>query len=365
MITAADMRGMLLSLDDLMTVLGPTEGLSTVELPDPDHGGHAAFELPEGFNLGLKEAPSVQVTEAKLKFGPSEYRLAKDALLALTTAAGITREYVCKIPAPLLEPHLNYWFAQGAFPFKLLTNGEGDAIAAVKENIQPFSNMRLVEEAVAAIHEKLGHSTEILVDYKLHHDLRATHMRLVVPDNITTINSERNSQAEEDVWSVGIEIRNSIIGERPLSLRGYLFAWWCTNGATSTHASSGNYNRRTQGQGEETYEWARGQVDSILGGLEHELEAVQDLTQVELEGNAPAQVAQSVFERYRVPLASREQIIENLINSDDLTAYGLMAAITEAANSDSLPFGQVASLLDIGGDLPRALSDRCSSCNRL
>jgi hypothetical protein len=159
-------------------------------------------------------------------------------------------------------------------------------------------------------------------------------------------------------------MRNSIVGEKPLSLRGYLFAWVCTNGATSVHASSGNYNRRTMGQGEEVYDWARGQVDAILGGLEHELDAVTELTTVQLDGGV-SQVMQSMFERYRVPLASRQQVIENLVDSDDLTAYGLMAAVTQAANVDSLPFGQVASLLEIGGDLPHSMSTRCQSCNRL
>ena len=356
------MREKLLSVDEVLERLAPTEGLATVDLPTPDEGT-AQFILPEGFNAGLKEAPSVQVTDARISVGGIEHRLAKDALLAMTTAAGITREYVCKIPAELLEPHLNYWWQQGTFAFKLLTNANGDAIAAVKENITPFSNVRLVEQTVDAIREKMG-DVEVLADYKFQHDLRATHIRLIVPDSVRTIHSQRHGQQQEDVWSTGIEIRNSIIGEKPLSLRGYQFAWWCTNGATSTHASSGNYNRRTQGQGEETYEWARGQVDAILGGLEHELDAVSDLVGVQLEGGV-AQVTQSVFERYRVPLASREEIISHLVNSDDLTAYGLMAAVTEAANRPDLPFGQVASLLDIGGDLPHAMGDRCANCNRL
>lgn len=361
-ISAADMRDQLLTVDEVLERLAPTEGLATVDLPAPDEG-HAEFVLPDGFNAGLKDAPSVQVTDALIRVGGVEHRLAKDALLAMTTAAGITREYVCRIPAELLVPHLNYWWTRGTFAFKLLTNADGDAIAAVKENINPFSNVRLVEQTVEAIRQKLG-NVEVLADYKFQHDLRATRIRLVVPDNIRTITSARHSQDNEDVWSTGIEIRNSIIGEKPLSLRGYQFAWFCTNGATSSHASSGNYNRRTQGQGEEVYEWARGQVDSILGGLEHELDAVQSLVNVELQGNIP-EVTQSVFERYRVPLASREEIINHLVNSDDLTAYGLMAAVTEAANKDSLHFGQVDSLLDIGGDLPHAMGDRCESCNRL
>lgn len=358
-----EMTSRLMPLDVLKEKLAPTEGLSSIDLPEPDEGT-VSFNLPEGWNLNLKETDSTAVTQASVRAGMHEFLLSKDALLTMTTALGITRDYVCKVPGELLAPHLNYWWSMGGLPFRILTSQNNFGIAAVKKSITPFSNVQLLDQAVAAIKEKYGESCEILVDYKFQHDLRASHFRLILPGVTRHIESYRDSSADMDNWSVGVEIRNSIIGEKPLSLRGYLFAWICTNGATSVHASSGNYNRRTMGQGAEVYEWARGQVDAILGGLEHELDAVGDLVSVPLDGGV-SQVMQSVFERYRVPLASRQQIIENLVDSDDLTAYGLMAAITQAANNEALPFGQVASLLEIGGDLPHSMSDRCTSCNRL
>jgi hypothetical protein len=362
-VAVADVKSKLLTVDQFMSELKPTEGLSSVDLPEQDEGT-VEFSLPEGWNAGLKEASSTSLTQATVRIGPQEFVLSKDAVLTMTTALGITRDYVCKVPGELLAPHLNYWWAKGGLNFRILINASSEGIAAVKKTIVPFSNTWLLENMLAAVHEAYGKDTEVLIDYKRQHDLRATHFRMVIPGILDKIIPSFRNTSEEDRWSVGVELRNSIIGEKPLSLRGYLFAWICTNGATSVHASSGNYNRRTMGQGTEVYDWAKGQVDAILSGLEHELEAVTDLTSVELDGSV-SQVMQSMFERYRVPLASREQVIENLVDSDDLTAYGLMAAVTEAANTDDLPFGQVASLLEIGGDLPHSMSDRCKSCNRL
>ena len=363
-ITIDQMRPQLMTLDQLYEKLAVTENLSSVDLPEPDEG-KVTFHLPDGWNMQLKEAESTWISPGQVLINNHSHNLSKDAILAITTAAGITRDYVCKIPGELLAPHLNYWWAKKALNFRLLTNEEGQAIAAVKKSIHPFSNVKLVDQVVNSINEHFGDGMEVLVDYKFQHDLRATHIRLIIPNGPERqIASARALEGGEDVWSIGVEIRNSIIGEKPLSARGYMFAWTCTNGATSTHAASGNYNRRTQGQGEEVYEWVKGQVDSILSGLEHELDAVQDLVDIPLEGSV-SKVMQSVFERYRVPLASREEIIQHLVDGDDLTAYGLMAAVTESANNLDLPFGQVASLLDIGGDLPRAMSDRCASCNRL
>jgi hypothetical protein len=204
----------------------------------------------------------------------------------------------------------------------------------------------------------------VLADYKYTHDLRRSSYRLIVPEHVRQIASAR-AGGKDDQWSTGISVRNSLVGETPTSVQGYLFAWWCTNGSINTHAKSGKYNRRTQGQEEaEVYQWAKQSVDGILGGLEHMLDAVEDLTTTPVEGEVHAVLA-DIFKEYRVPQKSRESIITSLVEIEDLTMYGVMNAVTQAANVPGVDDKAITALMEIGGDLPRATSSRCEHCHRL
>jgi hypothetical protein len=241
---------------------------------------------------------------------------------------------------------------------KLLVNSDTDRVLAImKATMTPFSNIRILEQILAGIEAKYGEG-EVLADYKFHHDLRRTAIRLIVPEQMRSVR-------ENDPWSVGVQIQNSLTGESATAVDGYLFRWWCTNGAIATHSSTGKYNRKLHGRDPETlYEWARESVDEILGGLEHEFDALEELANTPLEGSV-ADVLADVFEQYRVPTTTRETIISNMVNSDDLTMYGVMQAITQAANEEGLSEPLRNAILAIGGDLPRAYSERCQSCHRI
>jgi len=142
-----------------------------------------------------------------------------------------------------------------------------------------------------------------------------------------------------------------------------LFRWWCTNGAIDTAASSGVWNRR-QGQGEDVYDWARMAVDDVLGGLEHSLDAVQNLVDVTLEGEVN-ETLRDIFQQYRVPAGEREAIIRQLVESDQLTMYAVMQAITQVANRHDMNPLHAEHLMRVGGDIPHVANDRCGSCRRI
>jgi hypothetical protein len=289
----------------------------------------------------------------------TSFMLTKDAALQATSEIGLTQNYALRTPGELIQPHVNYWMSTKQL--KLLTN-TGVALATTKPNVTPISNLSLLEQALGGIKEEFGKDTEVLVDYKRHHDLRLTNFRLIVPENQRSIKSARSD--ESDTWSLGLDIQNSLTAEKALRLRGYLFAWWCTNGATSTHATSGNYSRKGSPSEDQALEWARASVDGILGGLEHELDNIESLTGMDLEGEVQ-QAVFDIFERYKVPGPARESILASLIEANDLSMYGVLAAITQAANDETLSPTVVARLLEIGGDLPSAASGRCKSCHRL
>jgi hypothetical protein len=260
---------------------------------------------------------------------------------------------------------LNYWFRDGLKgrairDYQLLVAG-GHGAAITRASIVPFSNMRLLDEALNGIEARYG-TGEVLADYKLSHSLRKTHLRLVIPGSSRTI--QGTGQAD-DTWSVGLQIKNSLIGEERTSIDGYLFRWVCTNGAIDTHSSSGAWTRRGGGGESEVYEWARAAVDDVLGGLEPALDAVQATVHIPIEGQAN-EILRDVFAHYGTPLPERARIIENMVEQGGtLTMYAVMQAITQVANDSEMEPSHVENLLRMGGDLPHAAGSRCEACRRL
>lgn len=357
-IVAEDMK--LLSVETLAQELGSTEPLTGVEF-HPDGEMPVQFTLPSGWNSGLKEEPGTYQTLATVSLGGTEYSLTKDAILQATSLIGLQRDYVMRTPGALVAEHLNYWMSHVPNKSYRLLHRQDQGLAFTKGSVTPISNLGLLEKAVDGLRNQYGSDTEILVDYKRHHDLRRTNFRLVVPEKRRSMKSHRS---QDDEWSLGLDVQNSLTAEAPTTVRGYLFAWWCTNGATSTHATSGAYSRKGSPSPEEALEWAGNAVDDILGGLEHELDSVEDLIDIPIEGEVNATL-HDIFSRYKVPAAAREDIISELVETDDLSMYGVLAAITQAANHADLSAPLVARLLEVGGDLPGTATGRCVSCHRL
>lgn len=355
-VTVEQMRSKLMTLDQAREQLAATEPLSQISFSSDD-ASKVRFNLGPAWNVGLGDKQGTEVVDAHMRINGVDYVMSKDAILEATSAIGLTKQYVERTPGDLIVPHLMYWYRNMPGERKLLAS-DTTGLAITKGSINPFSNLRLLDNALEGIAATYGQH-DVLVDYKFTHSLRKTHMRLIVPEQVRQLRTAR----EDDNWSTGLQIKNSLVGETPLSINGYLFAWWCTNGATSTHASSGNYNRRQMGQGDEVYEWARASVDEILGGLESELDAVQGLANTPIEGEVN-EVLANVFTEYRVPLAAREHIIAEMVESDDLTAYGLMNAVTSAANHTDMSDEARDTLMAIGGALPHTMQGRCDACSQ-
>lgn len=368
-ITVETMKAKLHSLDHARDLLARTEPLSTYNFTV---GDAIRFTLDPGWQHGIDAKAGTEPINAYIHVGKSigtrEFRLTKDALLEATSICGIPKGYASRCPAELIETQLNYWFRDGLAgkpsgncDFQLLV-AAGNGAAVTRASIKPFSNLRLLEQAIDGIEAHYG-AGEVLVDYKLTHSLRKTHLRLIVPTHQRIITGTGTD--DDDIWSIGLQLKNSLIGEERTSIDGYLFRWACTNGQIDTSATSGVWSRRGAGSEREVYEWARTAVDDVLSGLEPALDAVQAMVAIPIEGQAN-EVLRDVFEHYRVPLPERARVIENMINTGgDLNMYTVMAAITQVANDPNLEPSHVENLLRMGGDLPHAATSRCDACRRL
>ncbi len=361
-ITVDTMRPKLHPLDHVYTVLGRTEPVSTHVF---SVGDQVRFTVDPGWLHGIDAKDGSTPVDVSLHIGGDELRLTKDVVIEAAAACGVRVSRALRLPADLLERLLNFWFRDGlahhakSTDFQLLVAGQYGA-ALTKASIIPFSNLKLLDQAVASIRARYGPDVEILADYKLTHTLRRTHVRLIVPEHQRVITG---SGTDDDTWSVGVQLRNSLAGDDKTSIDGYLFRWTCTNGAIDTLNTSGVWSRRGTATAD-VYDWARAAVDNILGGLEPALDAVQTTTDIPIEGEAN-DVLRDVFESFRVPVADRTKIIEVLLNSSPLTMYTVMQAITQVANDSDLDPAHVENLMRIGGHVPHAAASRCDSCRRL
>jgi hypothetical protein len=365
-ITAADMESKLLTVDQWVEIVTPTENLENVTVPLDGTGGLTVFSLPSGWNIGLKEKDDTDLTDALMRVGDDEYKMTKTAILSVATAVGIPASYVYKTPGPMIQSHLNYWATHSTdvtmkFLAKPTTAGK-EMLAVTKEGITPFSNLDLLDRTLGVVRERYGvENHDLRVDYKSHHDLSITSLRLIVPEAFRTIETQRS---EGERWSAGVQVRNSLTGKKPLSANGYLFAWACTNGMITQHAA-GKYNRKIMGQNvTDVLNWTSEAVDAVIQSMEHEFDAIEALREESVEDSV-AKVLADIFKTYKVPLRVRNRVMDALLESEDFTYFGIVNAITQAANDADLPEHFVTAIMEVGGDVAHSVAARCNSCKRV
>jgi hypothetical protein len=351
------------SLTQLENTLQETEPLSGVEFK-PDGSTEVTFNLPNGWNQDLTEKEGTFETAATVEMHGEIYSLTKDAALQATSLIGVTRQYAMRTPGSMMAEHLNYWMSHGSEKksYKLLhANGKG--LAFTKGKVVPVSNVQILHMAVEKLSQEFKvDEDQIVVDFKYHHDLRFTQYRLVVAEALDSI--ESTVRGEPDLWSYGVDVTNSLTAEAPLEIRGYLFNWWNHAGNTSTHATTGRYSRKGSPTEDGALEWLEESFSHVFADLAHEFVSVSKLPQIDVEGEiTPA--LREIFEKYKVPAKPREDVINLIYSSEDLTMYGVLSAITEAANNPQLTHQDVNRLLQIGGDLPGQATGRCKACHRL
>lgn len=362
-VTAADVIALekLLTLDNVRERFAETEPLISVPIKAGEK--NTKFRLEKGWNWEVEKVQGDAPVDAFANIGGKEFQLTKDALFEFTSNMGLTRAYVTKMPPQLIEPHMNFLYGYQIRDkdYKAFVH-QNQILAVARSTVDPFSNLRILHEALTAVEDKYG-KNQVFADYKFDHNLRATNLRLIVPESTRVIN---DTGTDNDTWSIGVQILNSLIGARMTQISGYLFRWWCTNGAIDLNASEEGsaWDRRHNGAPDEVYEWARKSVDSVLGGLEHTLDKVQEMVYVEVDDGV-VDIAKEIFKDNRVSPEARNIVFENLANSQNLNMYSIMNAITAAANNADLDPKHAMALMEAGGTIPHMSHVRCNSCKHL
>lgn len=352
-VTLAQMRSQLLTFDQAIEKLQTTEPLASeyVDATNP-----AKVRLAADWAENAKGADMTELVDAYITVGGKEYQFTKEGILQATALVGLRSPYVLKSPARLIEDPLNYWLGSGLddASHKLVLVKDA-ASAFVRPTISSFSNIQLAESILDGIRNVRGNDVEVLADFKFLNSLNRTDVRFIIPSDLKVMQDTNMIDVpvdKPDVWSTGISMTNSLTGKSKTAIEAYMFRWWCTNGATRENDDVGTWNRKLSGQEEmAVYEWATQSVDEILGGMDGIFESVQALNNIKLKG-ATADVLKKVFTDHKVPVTQQNTIQENLINSNEITMYSLMNAVTEQANNPTLSPERVDKMLRIGGSLP-------------
>ncbi len=358
-VTVDKMRGKLLTLEEARNCLASTEPLT--ELPF-DANSDVKFRLHDGWSHGAKTRQDNEVVDASVSVNGTEVQLTQGALYKAMEAIHLPKGIGSETPPEYIEPLINYWFRSGFGEEKShkILAVDGVASAIVRGSVKPYSNLRLLDNVLLGIESKYGEG-EVLVDYKFGHSLDDTRLRLVVPGYRRDI---VNSGTPDDTWSVGIELRNSLTGKKQTAVSGYLFRWWCTNGAIDTLNQVDAWSRRGAiGQTDEVYEWARQSVDEIFAGLEGSLDKVQDMTDMPLDGHT-IDVLEDYYDKFKLKDDVRNAITNLMVDETNLTMYSLMQAFTQVANSADMAPDMAAQMMRIGGKLVATSDHRCDSCHR-
>lgn len=347
----------LLSEDALFNLVSSTASLKSVYLQMDGSEHSPEFVLPPGWNVGLNDKDPLESTEAKMLMDGSQYTLSKEAALGIAHAVGMTPAYVTKTPGVLIANHLNYWAKHSPdLGLKMLVK-DTTALTVMKQSIVPFSNIELLERALESLGEALQvESDEIYGDPKSYHDLHTTSLRLV--------SDKLKFPMGDDFWLGGIQIRNSTVGKFPLSVHGYLYRKGEEN-ALIMHTGAQRYNRKIQGQDEfEVLQWLADAIKEIVEVLDHEANVVNSLREESI-ADAVAIVTADACKTYKIPLKVRTTMTDNLIESGDLTYYGLINALTETACDEDLPEHYVTTIMEIGGALAADAHKRCNACKQV
>lgn len=351
-VTIDQMKDKLLTIEQVTQQLQKTEPLTTEHLSSE---AKVAFKLQPDWAHGIDSMGGTDTVGAAMTINGVERQLTKEAALQAGANFGLPAPYMKKVPAHYIEGLLNYHYNGGMGDTEYSVLSVGDNISAfTRPTLVPFSNLNLLEKTVEGIQTRHGQDAQIFADYKFQNSLFQTDVRLIVPaQERVMIDTQMQDvpTGQQDVWMAGLHLSNSLVGKKQTTLEAYMFRWWCTNGATTSLEGIGNWSRRSNGQNDDIYEWARETVEEVLGGLEYRFDQVQALTMLNVAGNT-ADVLREIFREYEVPVSQRDAIMARLLESETLTMYSIMQAITQVANEADMEDRRRDRLMRIGGALP-------------
>jgi len=234
----------------------------------------------------------------------------------------------------LLATNVNAWFRKAPEKRMVRTLG-GDARAFLSNKYQRIENEEILAAALPAIADLPN--VQIV-------SAEATERRLYVHFVVPTIEGEVK---KGDVVQAGGILQNSEVGLGAVSVAGIIWRLWCLNGAKTLETYRKNHVGRATDEG--ALDWAddtkqaddkavllkvRDMVRAVVDEtrFKAQLEKLQGLVAPKIEGD-PTKSVEVLAQKIGASETEKGGILRALIEGGDLSAWGLVNAVTAQAHT--------------------------------
>lgn len=347
-------------------MLEHTEPLK-LNLVTTDGTGDISFSVPDAWNVDLKALDDSVITSVKMTLRGEEFLLTKRAVLILLKLIGLSDRYAYKAPGHLIEPHINFWFANEGVGSSVDVNvvtKDKYVVSFMGPEQQILSNLEVLEQIRKYLAKEYD-VQDLYVDPNIVNNYVETSFRLIFPERGFSVTTVRDEGHEVDHWHYGIHVANSLTGTTPLTIDGFMVEERSLAGILPEFAQTGKYDRSRASDVDDLRGWVRSCVDQIMAILPAEGDIVEHMPTQKLAGKIGA-LTTDIFRSMKVNRKVQEVALENLTLSGDMTAYGVMHSLAKATAVDSdFPEKIVRHVQKVSGALPHRTEDICDGCGRL
>ena len=326
-----------------------------------------SFSVPDAWNVDLKALDDSVITSVKMTLRGEEFLLTKRAVLILLKLIGLSDRYAYKAPGHLIEPHINFWFANEGVGSSVDVNvvtKDKYVVSFMGPEQQILSNLEVLEQIRKYLAKEYD-VQDLYVDPNIVNNYVETSFRLIFPERGFSVTTVRDEGPETDHWHYGIHVANSLTGTTPLTIDGFMVEERSLAGILPEFAQTGKYDRSRASDVDDLRGWVRSCVDQIMAILPAEGDIVEHMPTQKLAGKIGA-LTTDIFRSMKVHRKVQEVALENLTLSGDMTAYGVMHSLAKATAVDSdFPEKIVRHVQKVGGALPHRTEDICDGCGRL
>jgi hypothetical protein len=277
---------------------------------------------------------------------------------------GIPQKYYDRMMAEapgLLRSNVNHWFREKP-ERRMVRTLDGNARAFLSDRYRPLDNFDLAEAVLPVLQEANGIKIE---------SCEITERRMYIKALFPRIEAEVK---RGDVVQSGIVITNSEIGLGALKIEPLVFRLVCLNGMIAADYSQKKYHvGRAADEGEAAFElyrdetlrqddrafWLKVQDTVRAFAVDHArfekvVEKMRDATERKLAD--PLHAVEVVTQKYQLNEGEKTGVLRHLIEGGDLSQFGLVNAITRAAQ-DVESYDRSTDMERLGGtvlELPRS-----------
>lgn len=301
-----------------------------------------------------------------LELGGEDYPLNRDATYsAIARLPGGSETLAERWPLNIVVDALNFFFDNREGDFKMLVDASGQVRQFVKPSALLFNPVQVLDAMADAMGRHGGKEHVVVKDFT--HSLEETRFSVIVPAGM----SERFIEARPGDTTVGgLFFKGSLLGRGNPELSIFTDRVVCSNGmvqrAGSTRFRAGNADEGAEGPMERMIEWLTSSCEHLTGSpMSEEFARIQHLTTHTVDDeHLPATLA-DLFARFTVPAQLQAMVHEALAEEADGTMYGIVQAITRAAqHGPNLTDAQRYTLMERAGEVALHSQHVCDSCQR-